>query len=167
MWGAGAGALTGLPGNVLLAAPAALIDAGSMLALEMRLAAEIATLYEPGFLDKPTATVELLIPVFGSEALPRALVDFLGGEAKTLTRKDIRGHLSLELMVDARTLFMELFAKRWGISATARKAIPLAGALLGAVWNWKAMDEVGTRIIGYFNNESFTLEWEALDESSS
>src|SRR5271168_59690 len=50
-WGAGAGFTTGMPANPWTAFPAAVVDVGAMLRLEVILAVRIALLFDETFLD--------------------------------------------------------------------------------------------------------------------
>ena len=60
----GTGAATGLPANPLIMLPAAVVDTGIVLRMEVVAAAVVACLYNRSFFDDEFARWELFVPIF-------------------------------------------------------------------------------------------------------
>ena len=155
-WAAGAGLLTGLPGNLLIAAPAAAADRGALLRLEMRLAARVALLFDESFLSDPQPETRLLDAFFGSggtQALLRSL-SWQGGlgaaraTARRWLRPDASGRLSGALL---RTLGIQ--AAERGLVA---RSVPVVGGLIGGARNFRELTRIGEEVIRHFEGRAPT-----------
>jgi hypothetical protein len=149
-----AGAGTGLVANPMAAAPLALAEAGIVLRSEAKMAGVVAALLEPTVLqDTDAFTADIMSIVFPSAA-SQALREFTVRAGQATTKTLIRKYISKDVL----KALVRFAAKYLGLKLTQRalitKAVPLVGAVIGAVWNWSEVKLVGNRAIQYYRNEN-------------
>ncbi len=149
-WGAGAGFTTGMPANPWTAFPAAVVDVGAMLRLEVILAVRIALLFDETFLNDGEKPYEVLVPIFGSRAAGEVLREGAIRGAMGGTR------VGIEKLLTGTTLvgFQRIMLKYFGLKVTQRgiitKTLPIVGGVIGAGWNFGEIHVVGNRTYRYF-----------------
>lgn len=152
-WAAGWGVATGLPANPWVAFPAAVTDAGAVLRVEVDLAARIALLYDPLFLDDGEPPYELLVPIFGARAGSEFLREMSIRGTMGVTRAIIRKQLSKQTL----TVFKRIMLKYFGLKVTQRAAVkatlPIVGGVVGGTWNYREVSTVGERVKRYFEEQ--------------
>lgn len=141
------GALTGLPGSMPVALPAAALDVGTVLHMEMTAAAKIALIFDPRFFEDPGARWRLLTPVVGA-SLASQLLREVG--AREVTRQAAARVLHERALRVARRMAFKVLGKKVSVRAIATKSIPLLGGAIGAGWNWAELRIVGRRVIRHF-----------------
>lgn len=144
------GAVTGLPGSLPVALPAAALDVGAVLHMEMTAAAKVALIFDPRFFDDPRARWRLLTPVVGATVASQILREMGLQGAREVTRKAASQVLHQRALRVARRMAFKVFGKRVSIRAIATKSIPLLGGVIGAGWNFAELHMVGRRVINHF-----------------
>jgi hypothetical protein len=144
---------TGLPANLFLSAGAGLLDAGVALRFHAAMVAQIGECYDPGFADDPAAQAEILVPLFGANA-----VNQMGREAATLggegmTREGVRRALTGGRRRAFRKWVLRYFGELVTERTVASKVLPIIGAAIGGGWNFAETNAVGKRAIRYFEDE--------------
>lgn len=151
--GAGVGALTGLPANPWVAAPAAVADVALLMRINVSLAARIALLYEPNFLDDQEPPYELLVPIFGGRFASEVLREGAIRGGMGLTRAAIRKYLTKGALEWIKRVALRYL----GLKVTQRmiitKVLPVVGGAIGGAWNYGEVHVVGSRTIGYFSGK--------------
>lgn len=149
-WRAAAvGATTGLPANLVAALPAAVVDATAVLRCEVQAAAVVGTLYDPHFLDHNPSPYELLVPIFGADAVSQTFRRMGILASQRLTREAIAALAEREGLATLRRAFAKVFGKGLGRRAAA-KAVPLVATVVGGAWNLAEVRLVGRRVIAFF-----------------
>lgn len=148
----GVGVVTGLPANPWVMVPAAVADLATVLRIETETVARVALIYDPAFFEQPDAAWELLVPVFGIDALSQFLRDVGVLGSMGVTRQLIRQHLSKETL----RAFQKVMLKYFGIKVTQKgvisKSLPIVGAVIGGGWNFGEVTFLRNRTIAYFQN---------------
>ena len=147
------GALTGLPSNLAVAAPAALIDVATLLRLEARAAARVACLYDPDFFEDGESKWEVLIPVFGLNVISQIARQAGMRAGMAVSRQAIRKLLSKGSVKALRRILVQHFGARVSQRALITKTVPLVGALIGGAWNYGEVTLLRARCVRYFADE--------------
>jgi hypothetical protein len=147
------GALTGLPSNLAVAAPAALLDVATLLRLEAHAAARVACLYEPDFFEQSDAKWEVLIPVFGLNVISQIARQAGMRAGMAVSRQAIRKLLSKGSVKALRRILVQHFGARVSQRALITKTVPLVGALIGGAWNYGEVTLLRARCVRYFADE--------------
>ncbi|MBM3473651.1 MAG: hypothetical protein FJX75_10320 [Armatimonadetes bacterium] len=147
---------TGLPANPFISAAAGLLDAGTVLRFHAAMVAQIGECYDPGFVDDPAAQAEILVPLFGVNAISQAGREtaMLGGVGAT--REGIRRALTGSRRRAFRKWVLRYFGEMVTERTVASKVIPIIGAAIGGGWNFAETSAVGKRAIRYFEEEPVT-----------
>ena len=147
---AAAVAIAGLPANMMVALPAAAVDAGIVLRMEVFAACCVGTLYEPHFVDSREVPWEVLVPIFGANIASQALRELGVLGSQQLTKQAIRRVLTKETL----KAFQSVMLKAFGIKVTQRalvsKWVPIVGSIIGGTWNWVEVSAQGKRVRRYF-----------------
>lgn len=146
------GAVSGLPANLLVSVPAAVVDAGMVFTISLNMAARIATIYDETFLDDEDARYELLIPLFGGQVLSQALRELGVRGGMGVTRAAIKKYISKGLLNAIKRIALRYFGKKITQRAIIAKTLPIVGAAIGGGWNNVEAHIVGKRVIEYFSN---------------
>lgn len=144
------GALTGLPSNLAVAAPAALLDVTALLRLEAQAAARVACLYDPTFLDDAEAKWEVLVPVFGLSVVSQLARQAGMRVGMAASREVMRKLLSRGSVRALQRILMQRFGARVTQRALITKTLPLVGALIGGAWNYGEVTLLRARCVRYF-----------------
>lgn len=148
----GVGVVTGLPTNPWVMVPAAVTDLATVLRIETETVARVALVYDPAFFEQPDAAWELLVPVFGIDALSQFLRDLGVLGSMGVTRQLVRQYLSKETLRG----FQKVMIKYFGIKVTQKgvitKTLPIVGAVIGGGWNFGEVTFLRRRTIAYFQN---------------
>jgi hypothetical protein len=147
------GALTGLPSNLAVAAPAALIDVAALLRLEARAAARVACLYDPDFFEDGEAKWEVLIPVFGLNVISQLARQAGMRAGMAVSRQALRKLLSKGGFQALKRILLQHFGARVSQRALITKTVPLVGALIGGAWNYGEVTLLRARCVRYFAEE--------------
>lgn len=147
---AGVGVATGLPSNPWVAAPAAVADVAATLRAEVVLAARVALLYEPGFLDDGEPPYELLVPIFGGRLAGELLREAAIRGGMGVTRAAIRKYLSKETLKQFKRLALKYFGLKVTQRGVITKTLPVVGGLIGGTWNFVEVAAVGRRVVDWF-----------------
>lgn len=147
------GALTGLPGNLLVAAPAALLDVTALLRLEAHAAARVACLYDPDFLQDEEAKWEVLVPVFGINVLSQIARQAGIQAGMAMSRKMLRKLVSKGSLSALKRILAQHFGARVSQRALITKTVPLVGALIGGAWNYGEVTLLRARCVRYFADQ--------------
>ncbi len=149
-WGAGAGFTTGMPASPWTAFPAAVLDAGAMLRLEVVLAVRIALLFDETFLDDGAKPYEVLIPIFGGRAAGEVLREGAIRGAMGGTRAAIEKLLTGTALVRFQRIMLKYFGRKVTQRGIITKTLPIVGGVIGAGWNFGEIHLVGNRTYRYF-----------------
>jgi hypothetical protein len=150
------GALTGLPGNLLVAAPAALIDVTALLRLEAHAAARVACLYDPDFMHDEEAKWEVLVPVFGLSVVSQIARQAGMRTGMAVSRQVIRKLVSKGSVNALKRILVQHFGVRVSQRALITKTVPLVGALIGGAWNYGEVTLLRARCVRYFAEQDLT-----------
>ncbi len=154
-WAASVGALTGLPGTVLVAVPAVVGNVALLLRREVELAAQIGLLFDPNFLDGDEPHYELLVPVVGQHMISQALRETAVLGTMGVTRTFIRENLAKQTLREFKKLVSRWFGVRVTQPQVIARVVPFVGAVVGGGWNYLEMQRVGKRAYAYFKDEKF------------
>jgi hypothetical protein len=146
------GVLTGLPSNPWTAVPAALIDVGATLRIEVAAAARVAEIYDPAFLDDKDALWALLIPITGIELGSQALRELAVQGGMQSTKLLIRKFLSKETLESFKHLMLKYFGIKVAQKDIISKTLPIVGGLIGGTWNYFEVKAIGRRTIAFFES---------------
>ncbi|MDI3290682.1 hypothetical protein [Polyangium sp. 15x6] len=153
-WGVGSGVVTGLPANPWVAAPAAIGDVGAMLRAEVVMAARIALLFDPRYLDDGEPPYELLVPIMGSRAASEFMRELAIRGGMGTSRQAIKKILTKETLKQ----FKRIMLKYFGLKVTQRgiitKTLPIVGGVIGGTWNYAEVKIVGDRVYSYFEGKA-------------
>jgi hypothetical protein len=144
------GALTGLPGNLMVAAPAALLDVTTLLRLEAHAAARVACLYHPDFLQDEEAKWEVLVPVFGLSVVSQIARQAGMQAGMAMSRTVLRKLVSKGSWRALKRILAQHFGARVSQRALITKTVPLVGALIGGAWNYGEVTLLRARCVRYF-----------------
>ena len=147
---------SGLPANLAAAIPLAIVDAATVLRLEVVAAAKVATIYEPGFLDNPEAPWELLLPIFGADVASQALKEMGVQGGKQVTKQVIRKYLSKETLKAFERFMLKYFGMKVTQKGVLTKTLPVVGGLIGGIWNLVEVRLLGNRVIAYFEGRALS-----------
>jgi hypothetical protein len=161
--GASVGLVAGLPANLVVAIPAAVLDAAVVLRMEVTAAGRVAVIYEPTFLDDDDAPWELLAPIFGMDVVSQALRELGVKAGQQVTKQLIKKYLSKETLKQFQRIMLKVFGMKVLQKAVVAKTVPIVGGLIGGTWNFVEVHLQGRRVIKYFEGE--TLGTTAADES--
>jgi len=148
----GVGVLTGLPANPWVMVPAAIADLATVLRIETEAVARVALLYDPSFFEQPDAAWELLVPVFGIDALSQFLRDLGVLGSMGVTRQLVRQYLSKETLRSFQKVMLKYFGMKVTQKGVLSKSLPLVGAVIGGGWNFAEVTILTKRTIAYFEN---------------
>ncbi|RJS93270.1 hypothetical protein D3260_08275 [Salinisphaera sp. Q1T1-3] len=136
---------TGLPANPWIAMPAASFDVALTLRAEIQAVARAALVHDPAFFDDEAAAWTLLVPVFGIGASSQ----FARSIGVAGTHYVSRALLQRYLAREGVRHFKRLMLKHFGLRVTRRglitKSVPLAGAVIGAGWNYAEVAAIRSR----------------------
>lgn len=145
------GVVTGLPTNPLAAAPAALLDVGTVLRIEANAVSRVALTFDEHFFAEENAEWELLVPLFGFDAVSQVAREAGMRAGMAVTRQMIRTYLSKGTL----KAFQKVMLKYLGIKVTQRavitKTLPVVGGLIGGGWNFAELTLLRNRSIAYFS----------------
>jgi len=148
----GVGLLTGLPANPWVMLPAAVADLTTVLRIETEAVARVALIYDPSFFEAPDAAWELLVPVFGIDALSQFLRDVGVIGSMGLTRQLVRQYLSKETLRSFQKVMLKYFGMKVTQKGILSKSLPIVGAVIGGGWNFAEVTILTKRTIAYFEN---------------
>jgi hypothetical protein len=148
---AAVGVSTGLPGNLLLSSGVAMAEAAVVLRSQAMMVAQIGECLRPGFLNRPEARFELLVPLMGAgptaDALRRHGVACrpheLTHNAACRHLRDGRGRALGDWLVRGYARYL---ARKTGLT----KLMPVIGGVLGGGWNYAETWAAGRRALEYF-----------------
>jgi hypothetical protein len=153
----GVGVLTGLPANPWVMVPAAIADLATVLRIETEAVARVALLYDPSFFEQPDAAWELLVPVFGIDALSQFLRDLGVLGSMGVTRQLVRQYLSKETLRSFQKVMLKYFGMKVTQKGVLSKSLPLVGAVIGGGWNFAEVTILTKRTIAYFENRPLPM----------
>lgn len=153
----GVGVLTGLPANPWVMVPAAIADLATVLRIETEAVARVALLYDPSFFEQPDAAWELLVPVFGIDALSQFLRDLGVLGSMGVTRQLVRQYLSKETLRSFQKVMLKYFGMKVTQKGVLSKTLPLVGAVIGGGWNFAEVTILTKRTIAYFENRPISM----------
>jgi hypothetical protein len=148
----GVGMVTGLPSNPLLMVPSAVADLAGVLRIETEAVARVALIYDPTFFDRPDAAWELLVPVFGVDALSQFLREVGVQGSMGVTRQLVRQYLSKGTLKAFQKITLKYFGRKVTQKAVISKSLPVVGAVVGGGWNFGEVTFLRNRTIAYFEN---------------
>lgn len=146
----GVGVLTGLPANPWVMVPAAVADLATVLRIETEAVARVALIYDPKFFEQPDAAWELLVPVFGIDALSQFLRDLGVLGSMGVTRQLVRQYLSKETLRSFQKVMLRYFGMKVTQKGVLAKSLPLVGAVIGGSGNFAEVTILKRRTISYF-----------------
>jgi hypothetical protein len=150
------GVLTGLPANPWVMLPAAIADLATVLRIETEAVARVALLYDPSFFEQPDAAWELLVPVFGIDALSQFLRDLGVLGSMGVTRQLVRQYLSKETLRSFQKVMLKYFGMKVTQKGVLSKSLPIVGSVIGGGWNFAEVTILTKRTIAYFQNRSIS-----------
>lgn len=151
--GAAVGGGTGLPTNPWVAVPAAALDVGAMLRLDVGMAARIALLFDESYLDDPEPPYELLVPIFGGRLAAEVAREAAIRGAMGATRQAVRRWISKGALESLKRIALKYLGLKITQRALITKVLPIVGALVGASWNFGEVHVVGNRVYAYFEGK--------------
>jgi hypothetical protein len=146
--------MSGAPGHLALALPAAFLEAGVAFRMDLIASAKVALIYDPEFFAggmNPSDRLERLAPLFGGsvQAMAEAKLSALSIKTfKTLTSEIFR-HVTRR---NLGKVLSKGVAKVFGPKAGRRllEGMPIAGALVGAAWSIVGARDRGEQVIAHF-----------------
>jgi hypothetical protein len=156
--GAALGFGTGLPANPFVMLPAAIADAGTLLRMEVVLAAQIALLFDEAYLDDGEPPFELLVPIMGGRMMSEVARELAIRGGIGATRQAIRSILTKETVAQVRRLALKYLGLKVGQKAIITKTLPIVGGVIGSAWNFAEVKFVGDRIYAYFENHPISAD---------
>lgn len=152
--GTALGAATGLVANPWAAVPAAMLDAGAMLRLQVELAMRIALLYEPELRTRTEPPYELLIPIMGSRIFAEVARETAIRAGMGVSRAAVRRYLRKDALKQMQRLALRYLGLKVTQGAVITKTLPLIGSAIGAAWNHVEARVVGGRVVDYFEGRA-------------
>jgi len=149
----GTGFATGLPSNPWIALPAAAVDVGVVLRLEILLAARIALIYDPTYLDDGKPPWELLGPVLGAETIAHFVRDVALGGRSAVDSRNVRNLMTAEMISQLKHVAARFLSKRMARRGLG-KMVPLLGGVVSGVWNYREVAQVGERVLALFEGRT-------------
>lgn len=154
-WKASAvGAATGLPANPAAMVPAAAADLAGILTIELRAAARVAELYEPGFLNNAENRWVLFAPVIGMDLVSQGLREVGIELGKIAAREALRELCTSGALRTVAIAFAKALGTKATMKALATKTLPLVGAVIGSTWNFAEVSFVRVRTIAFFAQQT-------------
>ena len=147
---AASGLVTGLPSNWATMILAAIGDVAITLRLEVIATAKVALLYQPNFFSNDEAAWELLVPIFGFNAISQVMQEAAIKGGQGLSKAAIKKYLSKETLAQFKKIMLKLFGKKVTQKGIITKTLPIVGGMIGAVWNWAEVSIIKKRAIKYF-----------------
>lgn len=144
------GAVTGIPGSLPLAMPAAALDVGAVLHMEMTAAAKVALIYDADYFHDHTSKWQLLGPVVGATLASQLMREIGLKGAREVTRKTAQRVLQQRSLRVVRRMAFKILGRRVTVRAVVTKSVPVVGVLIGAGWNFAELHIVGRRVISHF-----------------
>jgi len=149
---AASGFVTGLPANFATMIPTAIGDVALTIRLEVIATAKVAIIYNPEFFNDEDASWELLVPVFGINAVSQIIQDTAIKGGQGLTRSVIKKYLSKETLKQFKKIMLKYFGLKVTQKGIITKTIPIIGGVIGGVWNWIEVHFLRKRVIKYFKD---------------
>jgi hypothetical protein len=145
----GAGFVTGVESNPLIAVPAALGDMMAMLHFYARLTAEVGFLADPHYFEDPQWRVDAYATLFGPKVLAQMAREIGLPLAKGATKVLMRKYVTDEALVVVRAWILKRLGKRITARGIATKLVPVVGGIVGGLWNFAEIRIIGKWIIQY------------------
>jgi hypothetical protein len=143
------GFAAGIFGNPLYAAGGAIVDMAALLRFYASMTAYIGYLANPHYFADPDWRNDAILMLAG----PKVVAELLGNVAvqggKEITKVLLRKYLSKRLLRALQRLLLKWLGKKITQRAIFAKAIPLAGGIIGGVWNYAEVRIIGKRIMQY------------------
>jgi hypothetical protein len=143
------GLLSGLPGNLFVAAPAAMLDIAYVLRCYAVLTATVGYLADPRYFEDPDWKYDVYAAVAGPALLSQTLREAGIALTKQATKIAIRKYVRKGLLKGLQHLTFKWFAKKVTQRAILTKTIPLVGGVIGGTWNLVEVRLIGARIVKY------------------
>lgn len=148
---AGSGFVTGLPSNLLIAVPAALLDMTVVIRTQAYLAGRIALLFDEDYFNSNDIAYELMIPIMGMRVASEFVGQMTKRGASGLTRQAIKTVLTKGTLSQFRRVMLKYFGLKVG-QRTVTKTVPIVGGVIGGIWNYTELRVVGQRAFKYFSD---------------
>ena len=149
-----AGAVMGLAANPMLSVAGALADLSVTTRTQVFAAACAAELILPGFLDRESARLELLVPVFGTSVLSQVGVEVGLRMAQNATRQIVRQLIDQGGLQLINAVMTRVLGRRVTQRALLTKTIPLVGCLIGGTWNAVEVQMIRNRTLRYLTDQA-------------
>ncbi len=150
-WKAAAvGMASGLPSNVLIAVPAGVADATTVLRMAVTAASKVGVIFDSTFLDDEDDPWELLIPIFGFEMAADVLRELGAQAGEDVTKQLVRKYLTKETLRHFQRYMFKYFAMKVVQRAVIAKTVPIIGGLIGGTLNYLDDKQPRKREINYF-----------------
>lgn len=158
-----AGTLMGFPTSLLVALPIAAVEQAVTLRLHAAAVARAALIYDPRYFDRPASRWDLLKPILAINGASNLLT--VGGTLATggvyellgLSSDQALGAAAQASGGPAATVGSVLFDPL-RLTAAKRRAllrvIPIAGGIIGGVWNWYEVRVLEWRVLTFFEGEA-------------
>ena len=117
-------------------------------------AACAAELILPGFLDRDSARLELLVPVFGTSVLSQLGVEVGLRMAQNATRQVVRQLIDQGGLQLINAVMTRVFGRRVTQRALLTKTIPLVGCVIGGTWNAVEVQLIRNRTLRYLTDQA-------------
>ncbi len=148
---AAVGVSTGLPGNLLLSSGVAMAEAAVVLRSQAMMVAQIGECLRPGFLNRPEARFELLVPLMGAGPAADALRQHgVACKPQELTYEAARRHLRNGRGRALSHWLVRGYARYLARKTGLTKLVPVIGGVLGGGWNYAETWATGHRALEYF-----------------
>jgi len=149
-----AGAGMGLAANPVLSVAGALADLSVTTRTQVFAAACAAELILPGFLDRDSARLELLVPVFGTSVLSQLGVEVGLRMAQSATRQVVRQLIDQGGLQLINAVVTRVFGRRVTQRALLTKTVPLVGCVIGGTWNAIEVRMIRNRTLRYLFDQA-------------
>jgi hypothetical protein len=149
---------TGLPANPWVMVPAAILDVGTVLRMEVTLAARIALLYDPDYLADGETPYELMVPIMGGRLMSEFVKELGVRGGMGVARQTIRKVLTKQALRQFQRIMLKYFGMKVTQKAVITKTLPVVGGVIGGGWNFLELKIVGGRIRSYFDGAELAEE---------
>jgi hypothetical protein len=142
------GFFTGLPSNPFVAAPAAVADLLSTLALYGRLSAEVGLISNDDYFSRPDWKEDALLLFAGRVAVSQAMKDAALAGAQVATKEKLKGHLTDAALKTLKKSVLTYFGKK----LTQRgliNLVPVLGGVVGGAWSHREASLFGRRLLAW------------------